>query len=63
MVWECGRGCGAGGSKVYPSAADARRYAIAFDVEDSDELGRRAPFLGMFPLRLAHALRRRRGGS
>ena len=46
-------------SKEYPSAADAARYAAAFDREDRSELGRRAPFLGMFPLRLWWTLRRR----
>jgi hypothetical protein len=59
MVWECARGCGTGGSKEYASAADAARYAAAFDREDSADLGKRAPFLGMFPLRIWRALRRR----
>ena len=52
MVWECERGCGVGGSKTYGSAADAQRYATAFDKRDSADLGRRAPLLGFFPLRL-----------
>ena len=52
LVWECERGCGAGGSKEYPSAAQAQRYAAAFDRRDSDDLGRRAPLLGLLPLRL-----------
>lgn len=59
LVWSCARGCGAGGSKRYPSAADAARYAAAFDREDSDDLGRRAPLIGLLPLRLWRALRRR----
>jgi len=59
MRWECERGCGAGGAKEYATAGDAARYASAFDREDSAELGRRAPFLGMFPLRLWWHLRRR----
>ena len=59
MLWTCERGCGAGGSKEYPSAADAARYAAAFDREDRSELGRRAPLLGMFPLRMWWTLRRR----
>lgn len=59
MVWECERGCGrAGGEKTYPTAGQARRYAAAFD--RSPELGKRAPLLGMFPLRLWHRLRRSR---
>jgi hypothetical protein len=63
MVWECERGCGAGGSKEYESAADASRYAAAFDREDSQDLGKRAPFLGMFPLRIWRALRNRSSRS
>jgi hypothetical protein len=59
MRWTCERGCGAGGSKEYPTAADAATYATAFDREDRDELGRRAPFLGMFPLRIWWHLKRR----
>ena len=51
MRWTCERGCGAGGSKEYASAEEAARYAAAFDREDRSELGRRAPLLGMFPLR------------
>jgi hypothetical protein len=60
MIWECERGCGAGGTKAYASEADAARYARAFDREDRDEIGRRAPFLGMFPLRIYRSLKSRR---
>jgi hypothetical protein len=60
MTWSCQRGCGAGGSKRYPTAADARRYATAFDREDREDLGRRAPLFGLLPLRLWRALRRPR---
>jgi hypothetical protein len=60
MRWQCQRRCGTSGSKVYPTADDAHRYAAAFDREDRDELGRRAP-IGLFPLRLLRAIRRRRG--
>jgi hypothetical protein len=59
MVWRCQRGCGAGGEKRYSSAADASRYAAAFDREDREDLGRRAPLFGLLPLRLARAFRRR----
>ena len=59
MRWTCARGCGAGGSKEYENAADATRYAAAFDRDDRDEMGRRAPFLGMFPLRMWWTLRKR----
>lgn len=58
MRWACERGCGAGGSKRYASAADASRYARALDLEDSRDLGRRAPFVGLLPLRIWRALRR-----
>ncbi len=63
MTWSCERGCGAGGSKEYASAEEASRYARAFDREDTDDLGRRAPLLGMFPLRIARAVAQRRGRS
>jgi hypothetical protein len=59
MRWECQRGCGAGGCKRYPAAQDARRYARAFDREDRRDLGRRAPLVGLLPLRIARKLRRR----
>ena len=53
MAWECDRGCAdGGGGKQYPTAEDARRYAAAFNRRDSEALGRRAPLLGLFPLRL-----------
>lgn len=61
MTWTCERGCEAGGHKTYASEAEARRYATAFDREDSADVGRRAPLLGMFPLRVLRALRRGRG--
>ena len=60
MYWECQRGCGAGGSKRYASAEDASCYARGFDREDRADLGRRAPLLGLFPLRLLRAFRQRR---
>jgi hypothetical protein len=60
MVWRCARGCGAGGSKRYESAEQAERYARSFDREDREDLGRRAPLLGLLPLRLARALKRKR---
>ena len=61
MRWECQRGCGAGGTKLYSSAAAASHYAAAFDRDHLDELGRRAPLLGMFPLRIWYKLRSRSG--
>jgi hypothetical protein len=59
MRWECERGCGSCGSKRYPTAEEANRYALAFDREDRRDLGRRTP-VGALPLRLVRALRRRR---
>jgi hypothetical protein len=59
MRWTCERGCGGGGTKEYESAAEAARYASAFDRDDRAELGRRAPLLGMFPLRVWWTIRRR----
>lgn len=60
MRWRCER-CGAGGEKRYSSAADAARYARAFDREDRHDLGRRAPLVGLLPLRIYRFVRRRRG--
>jgi hypothetical protein len=59
MRWTCARGCGACGEKIYPAPADARRYASVFDDEDRDDIGRRAPLIGLLPLRIWRALRRR----
>ena len=59
MRWSCERGCGAGGSKRYADPATASRYAAAFDREDRADLGRRAPVLGLLPLWLWRALRRK----
>lgn len=59
MEWSCARGCGESGSKRYADAESALRYARALDRQDSDDLGRRAPLLGMFPLRLWRLARRR----
>ena len=59
LRWTCSRGCGAGGEKHYSSPEEATRYAAAFDRDDRAELGRRAP-LGLLPLWLARAVRRRR---
>ena len=52
MIWDCERGCGAGGSKEYPSPEAASRYAKAFDREDSSDIGKR-PLLSLLPLWLA----------
>jgi hypothetical protein len=57
MRWMCQRDCGAGGEKEYASPAQAARYARAFDREDREDIGRRAP-LGLLPLRLGRSARR-----
>lgn len=59
MIWWCQRACGAEGHKRYPTVAVAARYATAFDREDRADLGRRAPLVGLLPLRLLRALRNR----
>ena len=58
MRWTCRRGCGAGGERTYATSAEARRYAGAFNHEDRDDVGRRAPLIGLLPLRIWRALRR-----
>jgi len=58
MTWACGR-CGEpGGSKAYATAEEAQRYAAAFDREDRADLGKRAPLIGLLPLRLWRAFKR-----
>lgn len=57
MDWTCRRGCNAGGSKLYASAGDATRFAAAFDRRPNENIGRRAPLIGLFPLRMWHRLR------
>ena len=52
MRWSCERGCGDAGSKRYASAAEAQRYARAFDRRDADQTGKR-PLLSLLPLWLA----------
>ena len=59
MIWDCQRGCGAGGSKEYPSPETASRYAEAFDREDSSDIGKR-PLLSLLPLRMARRSRDRK---
>jgi hypothetical protein len=60
MTWACER-CGAlGGTKTYATPEEAERFAQAFDHEDRSELGRRAPLVGLLPLRLWRAWRDRR---
>jgi hypothetical protein len=58
MRWRCER-CNLGGEKHYATAAEAARYARAFDREDREDLGRRAPLVALFPLRIWRAWRTR----
>ena len=60
MVWECERGCGERGTKTYDTADDALRYAVAFNHPDSADLGKRAPLIGLLPLRLWRAIKDKR---
>jgi len=60
MTWTCVRCDTPGGSKTYESAAEAERFAAAFDREDREDLGRRAPLVALLPLRLWRGWRDRR---
>jgi hypothetical protein len=57
MRWRCERCAAAGGEKSYADPAAARRYAEAFDREDRSDLGRRAPLIGLLPLRIYRVAR------
>ncbi len=57
MVWECSR-CGAWSSKRYPTSDEAARFAKVLNVRATDELGKRAPLVGLLPLRVWRRLRR-----
>jgi hypothetical protein len=59
MRWVCERCAALGGEKTYASAAEAERYARAFDREDREDLGRRAPLVAGIGLRALRLLRRR----
>ena len=55
MRWACER-CGQeGGSKTCATAAEAERYARAFDRRDARDVGRR-PLLSLLPLGIARRL-------
>jgi hypothetical protein len=60
MSWHCERCGGGAGEKRYASPADAARYAAAFDREDREDLGRRAPLVGLLPLRVWRIVHDRR---
>jgi len=65
MRWACERGCGTGGEKEYPTAAEARRFARAFDYDERGSTGKRAPLFGLLPLRIWRSMadRMRRQGE
>ncbi len=56
MRWSCTRGCEAGGAKEYPTSEEAAHFAAAFDKRENRDLGKRAPLIGLLPLRLWHRL-------
>lgn len=58
LRWSCARACGEGGEKTYGTAAEARRYAAAFDRRDSDRVGDH-PTLSTLPVWVARKLRGR----
>ena len=58
MRWACERCGDAAGTKEYQTTDDARRYAAAFNKRDAADLGKRAPLIGLLPLRLWRRLRR-----
>ncbi|WP_211221069.1 hypothetical protein [Nocardioides insulae] len=57
LCWACARDCGHQGSKGYDRSEDAARYATAFNRRDTEALGRRAPLIGLLPLRVARWLK------
>lgn len=58
LMWQCSRRCAVGGSKTYANEPLAARYASAFNRRDTDDLGRRAPLIGLLPLRIWRWLRK-----
>lgn len=61
LEWECTRECGAGGSRSCATTSRAEHCATAFNRRDVDSLGRRAPLVGLFPLRMWRRLASRDG--
>jgi hypothetical protein len=45
-------------AKEYETTADADRFAAAFNKRDTADLGKRAPLIGLLPLRVWRSLRR-----
>ncbi len=61
LHWTCERGCGTSGQRFYATAAQANRYANAFNCQDRRDFGTR-PLLSMLPLKLLGRRTHRRGG-
>ena len=61
LHWHCVRGCGVAGQKRYADAGRAQRYAAVFNQRDADDLGRRAPLIGLLPQGLWRKVRSGRG--
>jgi hypothetical protein len=59
MTWRCAR-CAEGGAKQYSDPASAARFAAGLNADSAGGLGRRAPLIGLFPLRVWHHWRNRR---
>lgn len=57
MTWACERCRNEFGHKDYTTERDAQRYAATFDRRESDNMGRGAPLIGLFPLRIWHKFR------
>ena len=57
MRWECSRGCGSGGSKLYATAEEANRYARGLE-SDRPTTGGRMPLVSTLPLRLFRRTRK-----
>ncbi len=51
MVWSCTR-CAAGSSRRYSTPAEAARFSEALNVRATTDLGKRAPIVGLLPLRV-----------
>jgi hypothetical protein len=60
MRWECSRGCGAKGSKLYATADEASRYARGLERDRVAAGEGRVPFMATLPLRLIRRARRSR---
>jgi hypothetical protein len=57
MHWVCARACGSGGSRQFPSAALASRYAEVFETGRREKQGTAVPLHALGWAR--HRLRRR----